>query len=142
MSKTIYFKKIHPKAQIPTYAYQDDVGLDLYSTEDKIIKAGTREIIPTGLASILPPQYGALLWDRSGLAAKHGLTVLAGVIDPGYRGEWKVVLLNTSPKDYQIKVGDRIAQALIQKVKQFPIQEVDELSETDRGEGCTGSSGR
>lgn len=139
---TLLFKKIHPQAVIPSYAHPEDIGLDLYSVESVIVPARQRVMISTGLSAALPIGYAALIWDRSGLAAKNGLTVLAGVIDPNYRGEWKVILYNTSDQDYEVNIGDRIAQALIQEIDKLPIEEVTELPESNRGEGGFGSSGK
>ena len=98
-------------------------------------------MFPTGIAVEFPEGYVALLWDRSGLGSK-GIHRLAGVIDSGYRGEWKVVLLNTTKEPFEIKKGDKIIQCIIQKFEPVEILEVDELSNSQRGEKGFGSSGR
>jgi len=138
----IKVKKLVPHAVLPSYAHDGDAGMDLYSAENYLINPGEKQIISTGIATEFPKGYVALIWDRSSLAAKQGLTVLAGVIDYSYRGEWKVVLFNTSKNPYQIKRGDKIAQALIQPVYNPKIIEVQELSNTERGKNGFGSTGK
>jgi dUTP pyrophosphatase len=115
----------------------------LHATEDVILKAKTRHLFKTGLAIKLPVGYVGLIRDRSGLAYKHGLTVLGGVIDSGYRGDWGVILYNTSDEDFTIKKGDRIAQVLVQRVESCEFEEVDDFNEDHvaRGEKGFGSSG-
>lgn len=135
-------KKLSSQARVPSYAHPGDAGMDLYSTEDYILKPGERHVFKIGIAAELPSGYVGLIWDKSGLAAKQGLTVLAGVIDANYRGEYQVVLLNTSDKPYSIKKGDKIAQLLIQKVERVKIEEVADLSKTSRGSNGFGSTGR
>ncbi len=138
----IKIKKLYEDAIVPKYATEGDAGLDVYSRENYILKAGERHVFSTGISSEIPTGIVALLWDKSGLAAKNGLTVLGGVIDSGYRGEWMVVLLNSSKEDYQVKKGDKIAQALIQPVETAEIEVAKELTETKRGAGGFGSTGR
>jgi len=138
----VKIKKLNHKAKILSYAYPGDAGLDLYSCEDYLLQPGERHTFGLGIALEIPFGYAGLIWDKSGLAAKHGLTTLAGVIDANYRGECKVVLINTSQEPYQIKEGDKIAQLLIQKVEEVKIKEVKKLSETSRKDGGFGSSGR
>lgn len=135
-------KKLHPDAILPSYAHEGDAGMDLFSFENIIIKAGERRLIKTGLSLEFPKGYVALVWDKSGLAANKGITTLAGVIEYTYRGEYKIALLNTSKEDYIITKGDKIAQLLIQPVMTAEVQEVSELSETSRGEEGFGSTGR
>ena len=89
-------KKISPNAIVPSYAHPGDAGMDLYSCEDVTISPSERKLIPTGISVIIPEGCVGLIWDKSGLAVKHGLTTLAGVIDEGYRGEIKVAIFNTS----------------------------------------------
>ncbi len=134
-------KKIYPDAQMPTYGRVGDAGMDLYSYEEKELMPGERYTFKIGVAVEIPAGYVMLIWDRSGLPIKHGLTTLAGVIDSNFRGEIGVCLLNTSQEKYQVKKGDRIAQFLIQKVESLEIIEVNELSITDRGENWQASSG-
>ena len=141
MTLEIKIKKIHPYAILPKYTHEGDAGMDLFSCEDYTLKAGERKIFPLGFQAEVPIGYVVHIWDKSGLASKHGIKTMAGVIDSSYRGEYMVVLLNTSDKDYEIKKGDKIAQAVITKVENPKIIEVDELSETSRGEGRFGSTG-
>lgn len=136
------FIKINSKAIIPSFAKEGDAGLDLYSVEDKVLKKGSIDIISLGIASEIPSGFFVSVRDRSSLAAKYGLHVLAGVIDSGYRGEWKVVLINLGNKDYKISVGERIAQGIMQILPSVRIKEVKILKESKRGEGGFGSSGK
>ena len=137
----IKIKQINPDSQTPTYGRLGDAGFDLYSVEDYELKPGQRKVFNIGIAFEIPQDYVMLIWDRSGLPIKHGITTLAGVIDSNFRGEVGVCLLNTSTENYQIKKGDRIAQALIQKVENVEFDEVSELSTTKRGENWQASSG-
>lgn len=135
-------KKNHPQAIIPKTAYgQGDAAVDLHACEAVIIKPGERALINTGLQIAVPQGYFANIRDRSGLAVNHGLHTMAGVIDSHYRGDYKVALINLGQEDYQVKVGDRIAQLLIQKVEDIEWEEVEELDKTERGAGSFGSSG-
>lgn len=129
---------------LPKRAHPGDAGVDLYSTIDVRIEPGRRSLVPTGIALALPHGTVGLIHPRSGLAAKHGLTVVntPGTIDAGYRGEVKVCLLNTdSDTAVEIARGDRIAQLLVQKVELPDFVEVSFLDETVRGDGGYGSSG-
>lgn len=140
---TLAFKKIHPDAVLPAYAHPSDAGMDLRSVADIVIAPGKRALVPTGLVMLLPPGYEAQVRPRSGLALKHGVTVLntPGTIDSGYRGEVGVILANFGDADFQVKKGDKIAQAVIAPVTQPEIVETDIVDETDRGEGGFGSTG-
>lgn len=135
------FKKIYPDAIAPAYGREGDAGMDLYAYEDKELLPGERYTFKTGVAVEIPNGFVMLIWDRSGLAVKHGLTVLAGVVDSNFRGEIGVCILNTANEKYQIKKGDRIAQFLIQPVEKAELEEVPELSETERGDKWQASSG-
>ena len=128
----------------PIYAKPGDAGCDLRSTNQLVIGAGERMLVPTGVKLAMPDGYVGLVHPRSGLAAKNGITVLnaPGTVDAGYRGEIMVTLLNTSFEDFAIEVGDRIAQLLFQKVERARFVTVGELPESSRGEGGFGSSGR
>jgi dUTP pyrophosphatase len=128
----------------PVYAKPGDAGADLRSTEDVTVPAGSRVLVPTGVSIALPNGYVGLVHPRSGLAAKHGITVLntPGTIDAGYRGEIMVILYNSSSVDFQVAKGDRIAQLLIQVVEKAKFVPVDKLPDSDRGETGFGSSGR
>ncbi len=134
-------KKIQADAKVPSMAYKGDAGLDLYSAEKKIIKRKERAKIKTGIALEIPFGFVGLIWDRSSLAAKSGLTTMAGVIDSGYRGEIEIIIYNSSKEDYIIKKYDKIAQLLIQKIETPKIVGVDQLSNSERGNKNFGSSG-
>jgi len=138
----ILFKKLTPEAQIPQYAHPGDAGMDLKTIESRVLNAGERYAFPTGICMEMPSGYVALVWDRSGRAVKEGLKTMAGVIDSGYRGEIKVALLNTSTQSITIHAGEKIAQMLIQPIERPVIQEVEELSDSSRGVGGFGSTGK
>ena len=134
-------KKLHPEAILPKYLRSGDAALDLYASENKIIPPNQRELISTGIAMAIPEGYAGLIWDRSGMAAKHGIKSMGGVIDSNYRGEIKVILHNLTSQPFAVEKGMRIAQMLIQKVEQKTILEVEELDDTIRGEKGFGSTG-
>jgi len=137
----IQITKIKDNAITPKYAHEGDAGVDLYSTEDYLLKPGERVLVSTGIAMAIPNGHVGLIWDRSGLAAKHSMHVLAGVVDCGYRGEVKVVLINLGNEDFSVTKGMRIAQMLIQPIISADIEEVDSLDETSRNQGGFGSTG-
>ena len=137
----IKIKKLHPDAIIPSYAHMGDSGMDMYSVEDVTIKPKERATISTGIAMEYPPEYCTLLWDKSGLASKSGITVLAGVFEHIYKGDYKVVLFNTSDKEYVVKKGDKICQVLVQPIITAEVEEVSELSDSVRGTNGLGSTG-
>ena len=141
---TLKFKRIHPDAVLPAYAHPSDAGMDIRSVADMTVPARGRALVPTGLVVLLPPLYEAQVRPRSGLALKHGITVLntPGTIDSGYRGEIGVILFNSSDVDFQIKKGDRVAQVVIAPVTQPVIEEAQEIDETGRGAGGFGSTGK
>ena len=141
---TLKFKRIHPDAVLPAYAHPSDAGMDIRSVADMTVPARGRALVPTGLVVLLPPLYEAQVRPRSGLALKHGITVLntPGTIDSGYRGEIGVILFNSSDVDFQVKKGDRVAQVVIAPVAQPVIEEAQEIDETDRGAGGFGSTGK
>jgi dUTP pyrophosphatase len=134
-------KKLSPTATLPTKENATDAGIDVYTNESYTLRPGERYMFSTGIAVEFPRGYVALLWDRSGLGSK-GIHRLAGVIDSGYRGEWKVVLLNTTKKPYKINKGDKIIQCILQKFESVKITEVKTLKESKRGAKGFGSSGR
>jgi dUTP pyrophosphatase len=140
----IKIKKIHPDAIIPKYAHDGDAGMDLFSVEDVVIKPRYRLAVRTGLEFEIPNGYEMQIRPRSGMALKSGITVLntPGTVDSGYRGEIKAILINLSSEDYSIKKGDKICQAIINKVERVQIEETKELSETKRGKGGFGSTGK
>ncbi len=136
-------KKLNKDAKIPAYQTKEAAGFDLHAIEDAILKVGERKLIGTGLAFEIEKGYEVQIRPRSGLAFKYGITVLnsPGTVDSDYRGEIKVLLINLGEKEFEIKKGDRIAQAVIAPVIQAKIKEVEELSSTDRGSGGFGSTG-
>jgi dUTP pyrophosphatase len=138
--------RLDPDATLPTQAHDDDAGYDLCARDDAHLAAGGgRALVPTGLAVAIPAGYGGFVLPRSGLAMKHGVTLsnAPGLIDPQYRGEVKVALVNTDPsEDYEIHRGDRIAQLVIQRVEYVEWAVVDELDETRRDTFGFGSTGR
>ena len=140
---TLRFKKVHPDAVLPSYAHPSDAGMDVRSVEDLVLAPGKRALVHTGLVMLLPPLYEAQVRPRSGLALKHGVTVLntPGTIDSGYRGEVCVILVNLGEEDFRVCKGDKIAQIVIAPVTQPEIVETDVLDETDRGAGGFGSTG-
>lgn len=135
-------KKLYADAQLPTRGKEFDAGWDLHAYKDQIIPAGQRTIIDTGISMSFPEGYVGLILDRSGMAAKHGITHMAGVMDCIYRGEYKIVLHNTTSEDYQIRKGDRVAQIVFLTQPTTCVVEVDELDASERGEGRFGSSGK
>jgi dUTP pyrophosphatase len=135
-------KKLHPNARIPSYAHYGDAGFDLYVPESITIKSGERKSIPIGIAMEIPDGYTGLLLDKSGLSHKHGLKSFGGVIDSGYRGEVHAGIMNLSDKDYTLEAGDKIIQMLIMPVMTVDIEESNSLSESERGAGAFGSSGK
>ena len=128
----------------PVYAKPGDAGADLKATENHTIPAGGRQLVKTGVKIAMPDGVVGLVHPRSGLAAKHGITVLntPGTVDAGYRGEIMVTLLNTSNEAFEVVRGDRIAQILFQRVERAEFLAVEQLPESARGEGGFGSSGR
>jgi dUTP pyrophosphatase len=140
---TLYVRRIHPDAQIPAGAYAGDAGLDLASVEDVVLGPGERRTIATGLAVAIPPGHGGFVQPRSGLAARHGITVVnsPGLIDSGYRGELKVVLLNTDAAEpFHVRPGDRIAQLVVLALPELEVVEASELAPSERAERGFGSS--
>lgn len=141
----IRVRKLTPEAILPTYAHgpSEDAGMDLRATEHAILKPGHPRVIGTGLAIELPAGFEAQVRPRSGLALKHAITLpnSPATIDPGYRGEIRVILLNLGQEEYAIHPGDRIAQIVIARYEAVEWEE-GELSESARGEGGFGSSGR
>lgn len=127
--------------EVPRYANPSDAAFDLRAREEVVIPPGQHVAVKTGLAMAIPQGHVGLIWDRSGLAAKHRVTTLAGVIDSGYRGEVGVVLCNLGETPFTVERGMRIAQMIIQPYVTADLHEVEDLDETDRGEGGFGSTG-
>lgn len=142
---TIPLMRLDDSAIVPVYAHPGDSGLDLHSTIDGCLAPGERMLIPTGIALAIPEGFGGFVLPRSGLAIKHGITVVnaPGLIDSNYRGEIKVILANMDPAEsFTINKGDRIAQLTIIATPSVALEVVDDLDETDRGAKGFGSSGR
>ncbi|MGP1543989.1 MAG: dUTP diphosphatase [Candidatus Fimenecus sp.] len=139
-------KKLTETALVPTRATEGSAGLDLCADIEKsvVLKNGDTAVISTGIAIEIPKGYAAYIFARSGLSIKHGITLLnaVGVIDSDYRGEIKVGVINLKKDTYEIKQGERIAQLVIMPVSLMPIKEVQYLSDTERGSGGFGSTGK
>jgi len=138
---TIKIKKLDPTATLPNYAHPGDAGMDFYANETTTLQPRERKLISTGIALAIPQGFVGLFWDKSGIAAKHGLKTMAGVIDASYRGEIKILIHNLSEQLYLVEKGKKIAQLLIQPVEQRELVEVDNLEDTSRGAGGFGSTG-
>ncbi len=140
---TVKFRKIDSSAVLPAYAHPGDAGMDVRSVEEMTLAPGERRLVKTGLVMTLPPDAEAQVRPRSGLALKHGVTVLnaPGTIDAGYRGEVGVVLINLGQEPYHVAKGDKIAQIVVAPCVQAAVVETDETDETDRGSGGFGSTG-
>jgi dUTP pyrophosphatase len=141
----IRIKKIHPDAHLPEYAHGplEDAGMDVRTIEAAVLEPNVPRALATGLALEIPPGYEVQIRPRSGLALKHALTLpnSPATIDPGYRGELKVILLNLGKSSYQVHAGDRVAQMIVARYEAVE-WEVGELGESARGDGGFGSSGR
>lgn len=135
-------KKLHNEAVVPKYAHFDDAGFDLFAVEDTVVKVGERVAVKTGIAMEIPTGFVGLIWDKSGLALKHGLKTMAGVVDSTYRGEVMVAVINLSQENYKIEKSHKVAQMIIQKKETVEFEEVSELEETKRGGGGFGSTGK
>ena len=137
-------QKCREEAILPTYAHEDDAGMDLYAAQDVTIAPGEWAQIATGIALQLPPGYEAQVRPRSGLALRYGVTMLnaPGTIDAGYRGEICALMINHGRAPFHVHVGDRIAQLVVASLVKVSLQECDELTSSDRGKGGFGSSGR
>jgi dUTP diphosphatase len=136
--------RLDERARLPTRAHDGDAGLDLYALEAAVLAPGERASVPTGIAVEIPPGQAGLVLPRSGLAARNGISVVnaPGLIDSGYRGEVRVLLLNTDREHpFELGAGDRIAQLVLVKVELPTLVEVDALSDSERGAGGFGSSG-
>lgn len=144
MAMIIPLQQLDKDLPVPSNAYVGDGAVDLRSTKDLVLAPFERALVPTGIAIELPVGYAALVVPRSGLALKHGITLVnaPGLIDSNYRGEIGAIVANMDAREpFEIKRGDRIAQLMIVAVEQPAFEVVDELSETDRGAGGFGSSG-
>jgi dUTP pyrophosphatase len=136
--------RLDERARLPTRAHDGDAGLDLYALRDAVLAPGERASVPTGIAVEIPPGQAGLVLPRSGLAARHGISVVnaPGLIDSGYRGEVRVLLLNNDrERPFTLSAGDRIAQLVLVRVELPTPVEVDSLTNSERGVGGFGSSG-
>jgi dUTP pyrophosphatase len=136
--------RLDPDLPLPSYAHPGDAGADLLTTVDLTLDPGERALVPTGLAIALPDGFVALVHPRSGLAARHGLSIVntPGTVDAGYRGEIKVMLINHDPAEpIVLRRGDRIAQLVVQRFERARFVEVGELPDSARGDGGYGSTG-
>lgn len=134
-------QKLAASAKLPEKKDATDAGIDIFTNETHTLKPGEIYAFSTGIAASFSKGYVALIWDRSGLGVQ-GIHRLAGVIDSGYRGEWKIVLVNLSKKSYKITAGDKIAQCVLQKFEPTTIREAKTLTTSKRGTKGFGSSGR
>ena len=140
----ISLRRLDPELPLPSYAHPGDAGADLHAAADVTLAPGERALVPTGISIALPDGYVALVHPRSGLAAKHGVSIVnaPGTVDAGYRGEIKVCLVNLDPETpVQLRRGDRIAQLVIQRFETAQFTEVAELPDSARGAGGYGSTG-
>jgi dUTP pyrophosphatase len=136
-------RRLHPDTQMPAGAYDGDAGLDLASVEEAVLAPGERRTVATGLAVAIPAGHAGFVQPRSGLASRHGITVVnsPGLIDAGYRGELKVVLLNTDPDEpFHVRAGDRIAQLVVLALPRITVSEADDLPPSHLAERGFGSS--
>jgi dUTP pyrophosphatase len=136
--------RLDPDLPLPAYAHPGDAGADLVTAVDVTLQPGERALVPTGIAMAVPEGYVALVHPRSGLAARHGLSIVnaPGTIDAGYRGEVKVLLVNLDPAEpIELRRGDRVAQLVLQRVEQAAFTEVEVLPDSVRGVGGYGSTG-
>lgn len=133
--------KVAGSGTLPRYSSDAAAGADLHASEALLLGPGERAAVPTGIHLELPPGHVGLVWPRSGLALKHGIDTLAGVIDSDYRGELRVVLVNHGREPFRIETGDRVAQLLVQRVERVSFVAGEGLSATGRGTGGFGSTG-
>jgi len=141
---TVPLRRLDPDLPVPSYAHPGDAGADLLAARDVEIGPGERALVPTGLFMAVPEGYEAQVRPRSGLAAKHGISMVnaPGTIDSDYRGELMIILVNLSNETYTVQDGERIAQVLVAPVEQVEWEEVDEHDETARGAGGFGHTGK
>lgn len=135
-------KKIDIEAKLPAYSHPGDAGMDLFALEDSVVPVGEIARIRTGVAMEIPNGYVGLCWDKSGLSMNNGIKVLGGVIDSGYRGELILGVINLGDKDYVFEKHHKVMQLLIQPIIQVEINEVSELTDSSRGVGGFGSTGK
>jgi dUTP pyrophosphatase len=137
----LLIKKLDKQARLPQYAHSGDAGLDIFCNEEYILKPQERHLFTTGIQIAIPDGCVGLIWDKSGLAVNNAIKTMAGVIDEGYRGELKILLVNLSAIDFRFEKYTKIAQLIIQKKESVDIQETDNLDDTSRGKNGFGSTG-
>lgn len=138
----IKIKRLNPEAILPTYAHPGDVGLDLYALADHTLTPGERHVFDLGFAMEFDSGYAAIVKDKSSLPKNGGIHTMGGVFDAGYRGEYNVQLINLGQEPYEIKKGNKIAQLIIYPVIIADLEETDALSDSSRGDGRFGSTGK
>ncbi len=134
-------KKLNPEAKLPSKGHPGDAGIDFFAIETAVFAPGTQVNVKTGVALEIPEGHVGLIWDKSSVSFNKGLKIMGGVIDSGYRGEIIMSMYNTSNTEQVIEKGNKIAQMIIQKFEDYEIEEINEMSETVRGEGREGSTG-
>jgi dUTP pyrophosphatase len=134
-------KKLNPEAKLPSKGHPGDAGIDFFATETVVFPPQSQQNVKTGVALEIPEGFVGLIWDKSSVSFNKGLKVMGGVIDSGYRGEVIMSLYNTSSKEQIIEKGNKIAQMIIQNFEDCEIEEINEMSDTVRGEGREGSTG-
>lgn len=137
----IKIKRLNSDAIMPKYAHPGDVGMDVYSLEDYELQPMERKIFPVGFAMEFPEGFAAIVKDKGGPPMKYGLHTMGGVFDAGYRGEYNVNLINLGNENHKISKGDKLAQIIIYPVEVAELEEVDDLSDSSRGDGRFGSTG-
>lgn len=137
----LFVQKLDADAKLPLRAYPSDAGMDVFALEETTIAPGAKALLRTGLKLVIPEGYAGFVWDKSGLALKHHLTTLAGVIDSNYRGELQVVLTNLGAQEYKVEKGSKIAQLIIMPIAAPDIEETAVSDDTDRGAAGFGSTG-
>jgi len=142
MAVLLKIQRIDSAVKLPSYGHTGDAACDLFSAQEVSLAPGERVQIRTGVAFEIPEGYAMFIWDKSGLSHKHGLKTLGGVIDAGYRGEVLVGLINLSDTPYTIEKNHKVAQMVLQKIETVVLEEVETLSESSRGRGAFGSTGK
>lgn len=140
--KVLKFQLLNKSAKLPEFAHNDDAGFDIFSNENVILRKGKVYGISTGISSEIPKGYYVSVRDKSGLAINNGIHTLGGVFDAGYRGEWKIILVNLGKEDFEIEKGNKIAQGILTKLVETNIVVVKTLKFSKRGKGGFGSTGK
>lgn len=142
MSTKLKIVRLDKTMKMPAFAHDDDGGFDLYAAKTITIQPGERISIPSGLRMEIPYGFVGFIWDKSGLSHKHGLKTFGGVVDAGYRGEVMIGIMNLGAEPYTFEKNHKVAQISIQRREEIKIEEVEELSDSERGEGGFGSTGK